>query len=209
MNYDRRRRRVVKRLAPNEPTVRANARPGMGKVEKSKRPKVQSPRAGVQELRVQGFEEMRNADLGLRIGEQEKEAGFDRLTAGETTHWPIRSSSPQLIACSGSRLGGQGRVLRACPPKARRRRMEAAGIEPASRDMSGRVSTCVVRCLISKPPAPTNRLRQFPAQLTPRNVPPSDTRCQPAGCRPGPDSRRLRSDGLPYLGSHSQWVIGI
>ena len=88
-------------------------------------------------------------------------------------------------------------------------RMEAAGIEPASRDMSGRVSTCVVRRLISKPQAPTNRLRRFPAQLTPHNVPPSNTRCQPTECRPGPDSRRLRSDGLPYLGSHCQWVIGI
>ena len=34
------------------------------------------------------------------------------------------------------------------------------------------------------------------------NVPPSNTRCQPAECRPDPDSRRLRSDGLPNLGSH-------
>ena len=109
----------------------------------------------------------------------------------------FRTSSPSL------------KIRQTRPPKPRRRRMEAAGIEPASRDMSGRVSTCVVRCLISKPQAPTNRLRRSPAQLTPRNVPPSNARCQPAECRPGPDSRRLRSDGLPYLGSHSQWVIGI
>ncbi len=158
MNYERRRQGVGKRVAPNEPKLRASSRPGMGRGRKD-------------EVQWTKDEKGRNCRM--------------------------RTCSPSLKRRWTN------------PPKPRRRRMEAAGIEPASRDMSGRVSTCVVRCLISKPPPPTNRLRRFPAQLTPHNVPPSITRCQPAGCRPGPDSRRLRSDGLPYLGSHCQWVIGI
>ncbi len=146
-------------------------------------------------------------------------AGNGKGTKGRSTKDEGRGTKRDGIAACGPpradlRCASRFRIcppslkpLRTSPPELQRRRMEAAGIEPASRDMSGRVSTCVVRYLISKPPAPTNKLRRFPAQLTPHNVPPSNARCQPAGCRPGPDSRRLRSDGLPYLGSHCQWVI--
>ncbi len=37
--------------------------------------------------------------------------------------------------------------------------MEAAGIEPASRDVSVRISTCVADCLIFTEPPPVDRVR--------------------------------------------------
>ena len=44
------------------------------------------------------------------------------------------------------------------------KKVEAAGIEPASRNRSTKASTCVVDCLISLPDSPVDRVALQPAR---------------------------------------------
>ncbi len=67
----------AKAPAPNEPT--ASQTQGQDN-ETSKSPKGE----GAKGLRIQWFGEMRNADFGLRNGDQEKESRFDRRTEDES-----------------------------------------------------------------------------------------------------------------------------
>ena len=89
---------MAKRVAPNEPKLRANGRPGKGKVEKSKRRKVQSPRVGVQELRVRGFEEMRKGKRQKVQNPKSKSEGganHESLTTNNAeAQWPNEPTAP-------------------------------------------------------------------------------------------------------------------
>ena len=86
--------------------------------------------------------------------------------------------------------------------------MEAAGIEPASRDVSTAASTCIVDGLISPSrPASTRfhqaRTTRFPEEVTVRlfiGNPADFVHPSPAG--------EGRVNGLPYLGSHCHRLIG-
>ena len=48
---------------------------------------------------------MRNADFGLRNGDQQKESRFDRLTAGEKAQWPNEPTALQVERGDGAGAG--------------------------------------------------------------------------------------------------------
>ena len=81
----------------------------------------------------------------------------------------LRPAEPQVVpglyrAAVGSELkSATSSPTRDC---ASNQLVEAAGIEPASEDVSPEMSTCVVDRLFSPPAAPTDRIHEVPAQLS-------------------------------------------
>ncbi len=152
-NYERRRRRVTKRVAPNEAKLRANARPE-GNYETEERSAVSDQRSvvsGVFSGDPQGSAgELRNADFGLRIGNQEKERQFHRLDACEsrTTNHESRKCSvaeqSHFVATSCrlwgkirrrvAKLRGVGRVLGAPAQHAGQEERPQQAIQHAQHD---------------------------------------------------------------------------
>ncbi len=91
---------MPKRVAPNEPTARANGRPGMGKVEKSKRQKSKVRKKGNRE------EKMRNAECGIEEVVSSQSSVVSRVFSGD----PKGSAGELRNADFGLRNGEQGNI---------------------------------------------------------------------------------------------------
>jgi len=89
------------------------------------------------------------------------------------------------------------------------RELEAAGIEPASRGTSAMVSTCVVRCFVSRPAVARRQAPSGPASWVSRPAVTSPTRLGPACCLSPRPPAGVTTGTCRHLGGHAQRLVGM
>ena len=85
--------------------------------------------------------------------------------------------------------------------------MEAGGVEPPSRDISGQASTCIVACLGFAPTSAKRQAFVFASSLLFHNPAANIQGCYPAARRPCETRRKKFSQDGPLLSSQTILVV--